>query len=232
MKNVPFVVLILLLVLGCSKKPDNNGGNDKTAVVAAILTFPDQNQACTTGTIVSDTESSINFTWNAAANADSYELDVKNLLTSDSSRHTITGLQLSLTLSRNTPYSWFIIAKSSVTHEAVKSAVWKFYNPGPGIITYAPYPAELLSPSLGQLINNPTVDFMWTGSTVNNIQNIVNYDFYLGTTTSPSILKGAITNSFINGISVTSGTTYYWKVITRDTNGNTSESMLFQFTVN
>ena len=40
------------------------------------------------------------------------------------------------------------------------------------------------------------------------------------------------TDSFVNGVALTSKTTYYWKVITRDTNGDTSDSGLFQFTTN
>jgi hypothetical protein len=36
----------------------------------------------------------------------------------------------------------------------------------------------------------------------------------------------------LSDVSVSSSTTYYWKVITRDSKGNTSESEVGQFRVN
>ena len=37
---------------------------------AAILTFPDDNEECTTGTEVNATQSSVTFTWQASQNTD------------------------------------------------------------------------------------------------------------------------------------------------------------------
>jgi len=207
-------------------KPANTPGK-------AALTSPAQNAVCTTGTVISGTESSILFTWDASANTNSYDLVLKNLLTSATTIQSTTATQLTVTLSRNTPYSWYIVSKSTQSGTTTPSDTWKFYNAGPGVITYAPFPAEVTSPTFGQNVNasSGTIDLTWKGSSVNP-GTITGYDVYFGTTSNPPVLKSGVTDAFINGVSVTSKTTYYWKIITWDIDGNSSDSGLYQFTVN
>jgi hypothetical protein len=37
---------------------------------------------------------------------------------------------------------------------------------------------------------------------------------------------------FLNGVAVSSGVTYYWKIVTKDIQGNISDSGIFQFKTN
>jgi hypothetical protein len=198
----------------------------------ATLTLPANNEPCLTGTVISSTQSSVTFTWTAAANADSYELDVKNLLTGTVQTSTTSATQLAVTLLSNTPYSWYIVAKTSTGPSIAQSDTWKFYNSGPGVVTYAPFPASIIAPTLAQNVTatNGTVNLSWSGSSVS--ANISYYSVYFGSTNSPALLQTNITNSFLNSVSVQSKTTYYWRVITVDANGNYSDSGLYQFTVN
>ena len=55
---------------------------------------------------------------------------------------------------------------------------------------------------------------------------------YLGTSTTPPILTSKITSNTVKDVSVKANTTYYWKVITRDSKGNVSDSGIIQFMVN
>lgn len=62
---------------------------------------------------------------------------------------------------------------------------------------------------------------------------IFSYDIYLGTSvTSIPLIKSNITDMFLNGNAVISGATYYWKVVTHDSKGNTSDSGVLSFKVN
>jgi hypothetical protein len=99
-------------------------------------------------------------------------------------------------------------------------------------VSHSPFPADAVAPGFGQNISatGSTVNLSWTGSDVDG--DIVGYDVYLGTTTTPTLLKSNSTDQFLNNITVTSNTGYYWKVITKDSQGNTSDSGLFQFFVN
>jgi hypothetical protein len=225
------IAFITFVLAGCGGKKNNP--TPILPPVKASLTFPAQNAVCTTGTIISTTQSSIIFTWNASDNTTGYDLVLKNLLTSTTTTQSATDAKLTISLARNTPYSWYIVSKSNKTSATAQSDTWKFYNSGPGGVTYAPYPAELTSPGFGQAITAVagTVNITWTGSAVDN-STILNYDVYFGTATTPAIFKSSVTDSFVNGVSVTSGNTYYWKVVTRDVNGNTSDSGISQFRVN
>jgi len=230
MKRGLMIISAIFILTGCGGKKNNPA---PASPAAALLSSPSQNEVCTTGTVISATESSITFTWGASANTDSYQLTLKNLLTSTTTTKNTPATTLMLTLLRNTPYSWSITSISSKTSATAQSAIWKFYNAGPGVVTYAPFPAEIISPTFGQDITatSGTVNLKWAGSSVNP-GTIANYDIYFGTTATPPVFKSGITSSFVNNVTVTSKITYYWKIITRDIEGNTSDSGLSQFTVN
>jgi hypothetical protein len=229
MKSRLLIVGLLLTAMGCGKKSSPTPAPDLTPA-KAVLTLPKQNEACTSGTIISATQSSVLFTWGASNNADSYELNLKNLLTGATTSQTTSTTQLQITLSRNTPYSWYIASKSNKSSTTAQSDTWKFYNAGAGTVSYAPYPADVVAPAIGQNVVAGTVNLSWKGSSVGG--NITGYDVYFGTSTSPAVLKSNVTDSFYNNVSVISGTQYYWKVVTEDAIGNTSDSGLFQFKVN
>ena len=222
MRKITLGISAILLLWGCSGKNDTAS---PTTPTAATLTAPAQNAVCTTGTVLSATQSSVAFSWTAGANTDTYDLYLENLLTSTTTSQTgITGTTATLTLLRGTPYSWYLVSKNSKSTSTAQSPTWKFYNAGVGITTYAPFPATIVSPTYGQSVTASagTVNLSWTGSAVIS-SSITGYDIYFGTAATPPILKSNVTDSFLNAVAVTSGTTYYWRVITKDSAGDTSD---------
>ena len=231
MKKHLTIILILAGIMGCGK----NDGPPPTPPVpptpqAAVLNFPAQSEVCTTGTVLTDSTSSVTFKWKSAANADGYVLYLKNLITGTTDNQSTPNVQLAVTILRNTPYSWYVVSKSSTTSATAQSETWKFYNAGKGTVTYAPFPAEITAPTFGQSLAAGKVNLTWKGSSV-NAGTIDNYDVYFGDTAVPVLFKSKIADSFVNNVAVTSGKTYYWKVITRDIVGNTSSSGVYRFTV-
>ena len=224
------VIFSAIILASCGGK---NNPTPPTPPTAATLTAPAQNEVCTTGTVISATQSNINFTWQASSNTNSYTLIVKNLLTKDSTSTITSQPSASLTLLRAVPYSWYVVSSSSQTTTTAKSSIWKFYNSGPGAISYPPYPANIISPLFAQNVTATAgkVNLTWSGSIVSP-STITGYDVYFGTTTTPTKVATGITDQFLNNVAVTTGTTYYWKVITKNQNGDTSDSGLYQFTVN
>lgn len=196
------------------------------------LVFPAKDAACTTGTVISPSQNTVLFQWNTSEYTESYELVLKNLLTGVSTTTAAPTNQLNVTLTRNTPYSWYIISINAASAERTQSDVWKFYNSGPGIAAHAPYPAEILTPAFGQTVTATSGKIIldWNGSDVDN--DIATYDVYFGTATSPPVFKSNITESIATDVTVVAGTTYYWKVVTKDKTGNISDSGLYQFRVN
>lgn len=229
-----FLILPLLLVLsacggGGGKKPNVTPASPPSAVT---LTAPAQNTVCLTGQVISNTQSSVTFIWNASANTNSYDLLIKNLITSVTTTTNTTQTQSTVTLARGVPFSWHVVSKSNLISTTAESDTWKFYNSGPGTVTYAPFPAEITAPVYGAAVasNSGTVNLTWTGSSPGNLA--LTYDIYFGATTTPALLKGGVTDMFLNNVTVLTGTTYYWKVISKDAAGNTSDSGIYTFSVN
>jgi hypothetical protein len=223
---------LLIASCGGSKKSDNISPTPP-APKAATLVFPAQNAVCVSGTVISASQSTIQFQWNNSANSDSYIVVTKNLLTGDSLATSAGINSADVTISRNTPYSWYIVSKSNQSSSTAKSDTWKFYNSGAGITTYAPFPADNLSPATGQAITVPSsgkISLSWQGSSVDN--DIVDYDIYFGNATSPPLYKSHNTSQNISNITVNPKTTYYWKIVTRDSNNNTSTSDIDEFMTN
>ncbi len=230
MRNLITIILLCTLSWSCKKNPSPEPPKNPAK---AVLTFPAQNEACTTGTIISATQSSVEFKWNKSENTDSYELVLKNLESGTSTTNPAgANNQLVLTINRNTPYSWYIISKLAASTTPAQSETWKFYNAGPATSSYAPFPADALTPVMGANVTATAgkISLSWTGSDADN--DIATYDVYLGTSNTPAILSSNVTASPLANVTVSANTTYFWKVITKDSKGNTSDSGVYQFKVN
>jgi hypothetical protein len=219
---IVFVLILMVAGLSCKKK------KEELPLGIAVLIFPEQNSACISGSNISDTQSSVTFKWHPAPNATNYELCLKNLFTNVIKTFASNTNQTTLTLERNTPYTWYIISESFGA--STKSEIWKFYNSGLAIISHAPFPSELISPSLGGTVSGLTVDLSWLGSDVDN--DVVGYDIFFGSTTSPPLFKSDVTTSSLRSVSISAGNTYYWRVVSKDSQGNTANSALFDFKAN
>ena len=193
------------------------------------LVFPDNNSECTEGQSLNTLESTITFEWQQGDNADSYEVHVLNLDTNSSSITNANTNEAAITLSKNTPYQWFVVSRNFNSEEAPSSATWRFYNAGDGVENYAPFPADAVSPARGETINaTNSVTLEWSGNDVDN--DIQDFEILFGTSNEPSN-SIANTSQSSTTANVSSGQTYYWRVITKDEAGNTSQSEIFDFKV-
>lgn len=218
--------LLILTACGGSKKSDPTPSPQQASLVSPLL-----NELCNQGAPVSAGESSVTFTWNNGANADSYVLNVKNLLNGAIISQSTTGTSLAVTLAESTPFSWSVTSKSNKSSLTATTDTWKFYNSGPGAVNYAPFPAELVSPALNQSVSstNGIVTLSWIVTDVDN--DALTYNVCLDTSSNPGLLKSGVTASKYD-VPVSSGTTYYWKIIATDAYGNSSESAIARFKVN
>ena len=236
MKRILIAILVISTVAckkGKTSSPEEKPTPPASAPVQAILVAPASNAPCTEGQVVSATVSTVQFSWNAAAHTESYEVYVKNLLTNTTSTHSTTATQLSVSLNRGTPYSWYVVSKSGKIATTAQSNTWKFYNAGEGTVSYAPYPADQLVPLTGTSVTavNGKISLSWVGEDADN--DITAYDVYLGTAATNMLkIKEGVTTSVANDIAVSSGSTYYWKVNTKDSKGNTSSTEVHNFKVN
>ncbi|MGC6430041.1 MAG: hypothetical protein ACON5F_03265 [Jejuia sp.] len=229
MKNIKYIYIVIVItsiMLSC-------GGSDGAPAevqdpTKAILLFPNNNEECTAGVVTSNVLANLTFDWMAADNATSYTLVVKNLVSNTENEYSSNTNERVVSLERGTPYSWYVISKASGTSVTATSDTWKFYLSGPGVENYAPFPADLKSPSHGSSISETSITMTWEGEDVDG--DLKEFDIYLDTNSAPSTKMITTTDNKLENQAVNAGTTYYWKVVSHDNYGNTSTSQVFSFT--
>ena len=231
--NHALLLFSLCLFFTCSKggddaepptKPPTAEVNDPTA---ATLVFPIANSECTEGTNVTATESTILFQWNKGNHKTSYNLQLKDLKAGTTTSYSTVENSYSIKLKRGNPYAWSIISRSNKTSVTASTSTWKFFNAGEGVSSYAPFPADAVSPVLGESVTNGAITLEWDGNDIDN--DIESYNIYFGETTSPVEYKTDVTVTTVENVVVEAGKTYYWSVSTKDEQGNISNSDVFSF---
>ena len=220
-------LFILVLLVGC-------GGDDGPAPVpqGAQLVFPEENSECTTGTDINQNATQITFRWTASNNTDSYTLTVVNLNNNVPQNISTTSTSASLTISKGAPYAWSVTSRNSRSDQVASSPTWLFYNAG-ALTTYAPFPAQLTSPSSGATVLKDIANEVlleWSGADVD--ADIDSFEVFFSETNPPTTSVGLTSATTMERpVGVTSGTVYYWRVVTTDLEGNTSISSVFDFKV-
>lgn len=230
MKWYRFVLLVIFLsVFSCGKNDDDNPEPDPP--VAAVLIFPEENSECTTGVDLGNGTSEVTFRWQTSENTDLYTINVVNLETTVPQTLATTQTSTTLTITRGAPFSWSITSTNSSNLSAI-SDNWLFYNAG-AQTNYAPFPAQIVYPTSGktvQMNDGNEVELRWTGADVED--DIETYEVYFSASSADEVTlvqSGAETTYVATGL-VSQGV-YYWKVVTIDSQGNSSDSGVFDFKV-
>ena len=225
MKYFAVLSVLGLILISC-------GGNDDPPPTpgAVQLVFPEENSECTTGVPVNEELSQVTFEWQPSENTESYTLRAINLNTNIPQTITTASTSASLSIDRGAPYSWSITSMNSQSNQTASSETWLFYNAG-SQTTYAPFPAQLVSPNSGSTISpnaSNQVVLNWLGADVEN--DIEEYQVFFSNQNPPTTELGTF-DAFTSSVSasVVANTVYFWRVITTDAEGNTSDSGVFEF---
>ncbi len=221
--------MAIIIILSCSKEEEETAMVELIPPSAATLIFPENNTECNEGIVISDTETDVLFQWQAADNASSYVLQITNLNTGTSRNISTISTEFFIRILRGTPYSWSVVSKSGTNNLTAESQVWRFYNAGLPEESFPPFPAEAVSPQPGSSVDEGNITLEWQASDIDN--DIASYTVFLDTV-NPPVTEIGISSSSSTNVTVSSGLIYYWKVITTDIIGNTSDSQIFQFRVN
>lgn len=239
MKNFRFIYLFYILNViqyscggsSTDEPPVNPLTPEVLGPTSVNLLFPDNNTECHEGIVnVNDeTKSSVTFQWTGSENTDSYEIKLKNLDSGSITTATSISNEKEISINRATLYEWYVISIANGTTETARSETWAFYNQGPGIENYAPFPAEAIYPKRGSTIsNNTAVNLEWSSIDLDN--DIISYELFFGTTDIPVMSLGNTSDNSME-VSISSGNVYFWKIVTRDELNNTSNSEIFSFGV-
>ncbi|MFD0797027.1 hypothetical protein ACFQZJ_06120 [Maribacter chungangensis] len=231
------IVLLSLLLLSCSSSdPNEEGGDDQKNNIpipeAATLLFPNNNEACLESSPTSNPmEAFVEFRWNDAKNADSYKLYITDLNTNETTTEDAFRNERVVRVKNNTPYSWYVESIARNTDNTANSTTWRFYNSSGGATNYAPYPAEAVTPENGSELNDIiNTKLEWNATDLEN--DILSYEVFFGTNKNDLPLLATYTENNTETLTLTSGTTYYWRINTIDSQGNKSFSPIFNFKTN
>ena len=240
LKYFSFLFTLTLISCGGGGGDDgggNTGGGGGGPVVnppgKSTLTAPANNKTCETGTSISATQSQVTFTWTASSDTNTYDLKITNLNTSVAiNRTALTATTAQVPLDKGVPYSWNITSKSTASTTTTASDTWKFYLLGPGIVNYAPFPADLKTPASGSTVTRDgdgKVTFTWDGSDPDTSDTLT-YTLYVDTTDGKQTPPTAQTDLTVKTLAVAldAATTYYWRVKTSD-GTNSSYSIVYSF---
>ncbi len=220
MKKCLFFVLLMLVACKKESIPDPE---------PALLLGPENNDNCNTAIRVSDQQSQVNFSWQEALYTDEYELVVRDIVTNvDIKKETLRFLA-SAVLDRGKQYAWWINSKSEQTEIISKSEVWTFYLEGVQSSSHFPFPAKLVSPENNTEVSleNGNLILRWEAVDLDN--DIEYYEVYVGGEPDDLSLEAENLTSNTLSVSLNTNQYYYWKVLTRDEEGNISHSLVGLF---
>jgi hypothetical protein len=191
------------------------------------LINPENNNTC----LFSNSNSNsgdVEFRWTEAKHTDNYDLIIQNQITNLKNSRVTKETFARVTLERGAPYSWYVVSKSKSNENIALSETRNFYLEGPSQLTHTPFPAKLISPLNGSIINlGDIVTFQWEGYDLDG--DIENYDLIIENTSDGEEIKNEkiINQNF--EIELQKGNIYLWKIITRDKENNLSSSITSNF---
>lgn len=220
---MPVLVFLCVLNIQCSKDEKNK------APTAVNLIYPTQNLLCTDNTI--------NFNWSKATDPENDALEYNLIIATDRAmtnvieNSTITNLQTTVSLEKQTAYYWKVDALDINNKQGTSSEIFAFFTKGEGVLNYAPFSAELVSPENNSNQSTATsISLTWDAVDINTT-DILTYELYFGENSTLTLIDDSLSDKS-HTVSVESGKSYFWKVNVKDQNGAKSIGQTWSFTVN
>jgi len=196
---------------------------------AVSLLAPAKNTECSPVDSSNGNTNLVQFSWQASANTESYQLQIENLVSGTKQTVTTTELTEIVPVTKGTPFSWSVVSKNTKVTESATSETWFFFSPGTEL-SYIPFPAQIVLPDGPKsfIDENGELILAWSGLDIDN--DIDAYDVYYSTANPPSLFTTTTASETSIKVAATTNTIYYWKVVTKDKEGNTSDSGVISFT--
>ncbi len=150
-------------------------------------------------------------TWSAASNATSYDVYFGTSSSPSMAGTTAAAGYNPGTLSGSTTYHWRVVAKNSTGSTSSYTCSFTTLQPA-----QAPGTPGNLAPANGVTGVSLTPSLTWSAAS-----NATSYDVYFGTSSSPS-MAGTTATAGYNPGTLSGSTTYYWRVVAKNSTGSTS----------
>ncbi|MBU0497639.1 MAG: hypothetical protein KKC68_07540 [Candidatus Thermoplasmatota archaeon] len=128
------------------------------------------------------------------------------------------------TLAFDTTYYWKIVAWDSFDNR-VDGPIWSFSTE----VNLPPNVPSSPSPADGAIDVSTEADLTWTGGDPNP-GDLAKYDVYFGTSSPPPLVMHNVSTAFYSPGTMTTETTYYWKIVSWDKEHLTATGPIWSFT--
>jgi len=132
----------------------------------------------------------------------------------------VTGNAYTFNATEGGEYFWYVTTKDA-NGMVSTSPTWSFF------INSAPSVPKLKTPAANAVDFSVVGALTWTATDPEG--DPMTYDVYLGTTTTPGLVKSAVADSTYSPVMLPS-TVYYWKVVATDIHGASTSSAVSSFT--
>ena len=216
------LVFASFVSIQCSKDPKNR------APSAVNLIYPSQNLLCI--------ENTITFNWSEAIDPENDALEYNIIIATDRAmtniieNETTTSSELTFILEKQTAYYWKVDALDVKNNQGTESEIFAFYTKGEGVLNYAPFASELVSPENNGQVNATSVSLTWEAADADT-DDILSYELYFGENSDLNLMDDTLTEKSYT-VSVESGKTYSWKVNVKDQYEAKSIGQTWIYTVN
>jgi len=217
------ILILFVFLLGCKKD------NPPSPPGAVLLSSPAKNSECSPVDSSNGNTNLVQFSWQVDPNSESYQLKIKNLNSGTSQTKTTTALSEILPVTKGTTFSWSVTSSNTKVTETATSETWFFFSPGTEL-SYAPFPAEIVLPNGPKAFIDANGEILlnWEGADLDN--DIERYEVYYSSANPPALFDTVTVNEPTSlTAAATTNTDYYWKVITYDREGNSSDTGVLSF---
>ena len=235
MKNILTLFTLFFISISCTKNSTNREEDEilKNPTKPKLI-WPINNEPCFDGVSLNDTQSQIDFQWIPSIYTSNYSLIITNLSNNSTQEFQVTNSHHRVTLNKEEPFVWKVISYGVPGTIASESDPWKFYLAGDSVTNFAPFPSELINPQSASTVtpnNDGEITLVWIASDVDG--DLASHTVYMDTVDATTeITQISAENTTQHNVVVTSNETYFWRVVTLDQSGNSSDSGTYAFRVN
>ncbi|RKR13302.1 hypothetical protein CLV91_2019 [Maribacter vaceletii] len=237
MKKINLLIIIGGLLFSCSKSGNGSEGDDKPGTpppenhapsAVSSLTYPTNNLLCITNVL--------DFKWEASTDPDgdsvSYLLEISknNAFSTIDNSYDVSTTSKMVTLEKEVAYYWRVKAIDSKNLSSEYSTTYQFYTEGVGETNHLPFSPKLIAPAIDENVSGVSINLEWSGSDVDN--DPLTYDVYFDTVNPPVTKVGDNQTAESLNVNINTATTYYWQIVSKDTNSGQAIGQVWSFSAN
>ncbi len=190
--------------------------------------YPANNELCI--------DNAVTFQWNASTDPEGdaikYTIEVakSSSFSPVAESKTVTTTSTTISLEKGVAYYWRVKAVDSKNASSSPSSANSYYTEGDGVSNYVPFAPEIVSPTLGSVVQTEIVKLEWNADDVDTEDNLI-FDVYFGKNQANlAVVSSNQSNTNFDILTLEASTKYYWKVVVKDGNGGETKGQIWSFT--